>query len=119
MQRTRKVPQHCAQPGRVSDAARQVANLVPDARELAKNSRRSWAGRRQPASKVLVMLDNVVNLPKRVLARDLGAEAGTGLASVALKACDGGMLVLDLACDRAEWPVGDVPGNSTGGTGGC
>ena len=111
MQRPRQMPQHRAQPLGIGDAARQIAELVTDVGEFAQDARRGRACRDQATPKILVMLDDIIELPERVLARDLAWEARTGLAAIALEGCDGGVLVLDLAGDRAERPVGDMPGD--------
>ncbi len=111
MQRPRQVPQHRAQPLGIGDTARQIAEFVADARELTENTRGSGAGRLHATLKVFVMLNDIVELPERVLARDLGAEARSGLTGVTFEGGDGGVLVLDFARDRAKRPVGDVPGD--------
>ena len=111
MQCPRQMPQHRAQPLWIGDAARQITKLVTDVGELAQEARRGRACREQATPKILVMLDDVIELAERVLAGNLSWEARTGLAAIALEGCDGGMLVLDLAGDRAERPVGDMPGD--------
>src|ERR1019366_4329330 len=104
-------PQHRAQPLGIGDTAGEIARLVADARELAENTRGCGAGRLHATLKVFVMLNEIVELPERVLARDLRAEARSGLTGVTFEGGDGGVLVLDFARDRAKRPVGDVPGD--------
>jgi len=75
MQCSPKVTQHRAQAYRIDDTAGKIAEFVADARELAQDAGRCWACGGQATSKILVMFDDVVDLPDGALALDLGLKA--------------------------------------------
>ena len=60
---------------------------------------------------VIEIVEDIVDLAEGALRLDLGAETRLAGAGIALEGGDRGMLVLDHAGDRAERPVGDVPGD--------
>src|SRR5665213_1699886 len=91
-------------PRRAWRSARPYRRSRAAARELAENTRGSGTGRLHATLKVFVMLNDIVELPDRVLARDLRAEARSGLTGVTFEGGDGRMLVLDFARDRAKRP---------------
>ena len=66
------MPQHGSQPFWIGDAAGQITKLVADMAELVQEACRGWACREQATPKILVMLDDVVELAERVLAGNLG-----------------------------------------------
>src|SRR5215471_18991326 len=111
MERAAEMGEHCTQALGIDNMAGKITEFLADAHELAAQTcggRTSW--RQTAPDCFLVMLDNVVELAECTFLLDFAAEARRDRPGIALEHGDRSMLVLNLACDGAEWAVRDVPG---------
>jgi hypothetical protein len=112
MERASEACEQGAQPGPVGDHRRQGTERLGGRIESPGDPWTGGARRRAAGLAVIEIIEDVVDLAERALRLDLGAEARFAGAGIALEGGDRGVLVLDHPGDRAEGPVGDVPGDS-------